>query len=280
MPGHGNQEGRLTILLLSMTALSGLVDAVSILRLGHVFVANMTGNVVLLAVALTGPPGLRMSLPLVALAGFLFGGLVGGQIYLRRHRRRRRWLTTVMAVQTVLMAGALVSTALWLDRGGLAQEGIGLAGRAPPGDAGMSGAAGDGPLDLGRHLVTSLLAVAMGVQHATARRLARPDIPTNVLTTALTGLVIDSRLGGGAGSRPRRLLAPVTMFAGALTGAAALLYVHLLVPLGAGLLLTAAGLVGAATGRLPGPEEPARPGPAPDPGQPPGPRDAPGPPAS
>ena len=34
--------------LLVLTAVTGLVDAVSYLRLGHVFVANMTGNVVFL----------------------------------------------------------------------------------------------------------------------------------------------------------------------------------------------------------------------------------------
>ena len=37
--------------LLGMTAVTGLVDAVSFLSLGRVFTANMTGNVVILAFA-------------------------------------------------------------------------------------------------------------------------------------------------------------------------------------------------------------------------------------
>jgi uncharacterized membrane protein YoaK (UPF0700 family) len=41
--------------LLSLT--TGLVDAVSVLGLGKVFTANMTGNVIFLGFALAGTPG-------------------------------------------------------------------------------------------------------------------------------------------------------------------------------------------------------------------------------
>jgi uncharacterized membrane protein YoaK (UPF0700 family) len=51
-----------------------LVDTVSILRLGRVFVANMTGNVVFTGFALTGAPGLSLSASLFALAGAALGG--------------------------------------------------------------------------------------------------------------------------------------------------------------------------------------------------------------
>ena len=39
-------------ILLAMTAISGIVDAVSFIALGHVFTANMTGNVVFLGFAI------------------------------------------------------------------------------------------------------------------------------------------------------------------------------------------------------------------------------------
>lgn len=39
-------HGPLPVLLVCLTVVTGLVDAFSYLRLGHVFVANMTGNVV------------------------------------------------------------------------------------------------------------------------------------------------------------------------------------------------------------------------------------------
>ena len=41
-------DGPLPPLPIGLTVVSGLVDAVSYLGLGHVFVANMTGNVVFL----------------------------------------------------------------------------------------------------------------------------------------------------------------------------------------------------------------------------------------
>src|SRR2546430_2759576 len=59
-PG-GTPEGPPPPLLLVLTVVTGVVDAVSILRLGRVFVANMTGNVVFSAFALVGAPGFSLS---------------------------------------------------------------------------------------------------------------------------------------------------------------------------------------------------------------------------
>src|ERR1700751_1725732 len=70
----------LTCALLGMTAVTGLVDAVSFLSLGHVFTANMTGNIVLLAFASTGVLQVSMARSITALLGFLAGSLVGGRI--------------------------------------------------------------------------------------------------------------------------------------------------------------------------------------------------------
>ena len=44
----GSGFGPLPPLLVVMTVVTGIVDAVSYLALGHVFVANMTGNVAFL----------------------------------------------------------------------------------------------------------------------------------------------------------------------------------------------------------------------------------------
>ena len=66
--------------LLGMTAVTGLVDAVSFLSLGHVFTANMTGNIVLLAFASTGVPQVSLAGSITALLGFLAGAAVGGRI--------------------------------------------------------------------------------------------------------------------------------------------------------------------------------------------------------
>jgi uncharacterized membrane protein YoaK (UPF0700 family) len=67
-------------LLLALTVITGLVDAISYLKLGHVFVANMTGNVVFLGFGLAGEPSVSAPASLVAIAAFLLGALSGGRL--------------------------------------------------------------------------------------------------------------------------------------------------------------------------------------------------------
>ena len=71
-----------------------------------------------------------------------------------------------------------------------------------------------------RDLLIVLLAGAMGMQNAAARRLAVPDLTTTVLTLTITGIAADGRLGAGGDARlGRRTLAVLAMFGGALLGA-------------------------------------------------------------
>ena len=76
VPPKGDRDGPLPPLMLTLTVVTGLVDAVSFLGLGQVFVANMTGNVALLGFALAGAEGLSAPAPLVSLASFLVGALL------------------------------------------------------------------------------------------------------------------------------------------------------------------------------------------------------------
>ena len=69
-PPPGARHGPLPPLLLGLTLVTGLVDAFSYLVLGHVFVANMTGNVVFLGFALVGAPGFSIGASAVALVGY------------------------------------------------------------------------------------------------------------------------------------------------------------------------------------------------------------------
>src|SRR5580698_5242987 len=78
VPGRTDRHGPLPPLLISMTLVTGLVDAFSYLVLGHVFVANMTGNVVFLGFALAGAPGFSITASLAAMAAFAVGALIGG----------------------------------------------------------------------------------------------------------------------------------------------------------------------------------------------------------
>src|ERR1700751_4753012 len=78
-PAYGPLPG----LLLILTVVTGVVDSISILSLGRVFVANMTGNVVFAGFAIVGAPGFSLSASLSALAGFLVGAGFGGTMITR-----------------------------------------------------------------------------------------------------------------------------------------------------------------------------------------------------
>jgi hypothetical protein len=107
-PRRDSPDGPLPPLLLALTLVTGLVDATSYLRLGHVFVANMTGNVVFLGFGIAGAGGISISASLTALGSFLVGGVAGGRIGARWSVNRGRHLTATAAMELLLVAGGLV----------------------------------------------------------------------------------------------------------------------------------------------------------------------------
>src|SRR4051794_2555272 len=174
-PWARSEHGTLPVVLVALTVVTGVVDAVSYLALGHVFVANMTGNVVFLGFALAGAPGLSASASLAALGGFLLGALAGGRIAARYDEHRDRHVRTAATIAGLLVLLATLFAATF---------GHPVAASA-------------------RYALIVPLAIAMGIQNATARRLAVPDLTTTVLTLTLTGIAADSRLAGGTGGHPR-----------------------------------------------------------------------------
>jgi uncharacterized membrane protein YoaK (UPF0700 family) len=112
-PGRGARDGPLPPLLLLLTLVTGLVDAASYLKLGHVFVANMTGNVVFLGFAIAGASGLSIWASVVALGSFLLGGLAGGLIGDRFAAHRGQLLRTALATQLLFVAAAVSLAAGW-----------------------------------------------------------------------------------------------------------------------------------------------------------------------
>ena len=200
-PAAARRVEPLLLALSLLTLVTGLVDAACYLGLGRVFTANMTGNVVLLAFGATGAQGLPVLAPTVSLVVFLVGAAAGGRLASSLvgpagaevpASVRRRWVTITLLLELLLVAVAGV-VALGLPAGG-------------------GGAR--------RYVVIGLLAAGLGLQNATVRRLAVPDVTTTVLTLTLTGLAADSWLAGGRSPRAGRRVAAVgLMAAGALAGA-------------------------------------------------------------
>ena len=209
------QQDLTLLLMLALTFSTGIVDAVGYLGLDKVFAGNMTGNVVILGMALVGAEGLPWVGPLIALFAFMAGAVIGGRTLRREStgwNTRTSWSFTATAVALAVLTVALIIT-----------------GGVPP-----------KPWELA---ITTLLAATMGFQAAVARHLAVKDVTTVVVTSTITGLAADSRLAGGSGQPWRRRAAAVVLIAlGALVGAA-LLRIHIAVPLGLAAVISGAAAV-------------------------------------
>jgi uncharacterized membrane protein YoaK (UPF0700 family) len=195
-------------LMLALTFSTGVIDAVGYLGLDKVFTGNMTGNVVILGMALTGAEGLPVAGPAVALVSFMAGAAVGGRVLNPVAAGWSTRSTTLFASVGALMV--VIAITLFL--------------------------AGNRPERRVELVLTALLAVAMGIQAATARHLAVKDITTVVVTSLITGLAADSRIGSGIGQPWMRRIAALALICAGATGGALAITLHL----GAGVALSAA----------------------------------------
>ncbi|MFD9656722.1 YoaK family protein [Streptomyces mirabilis] len=187
-PGAPGGREPLLPALMIVTAVSGLIDAISYLGLGHVFTANMTGNVVIIGFAAAGVPGFSVLGSVVSLVAFLLGAGVAGRLEtVMRRRTSPVWLRWILVLEVVLLATA-TTVAFTASRA----------------------------VDV----LIALIALAMGLRNGTVRKLAVPDVTTTVLTLTLTGLASDSTLAGGTNPRAgRRSASVLAMLAGAFGGA-------------------------------------------------------------
>jgi uncharacterized membrane protein YoaK (UPF0700 family) len=196
---------------------TGLVDAITVLGLGRVFTANMTGNVVFLGFAAAGTPGFLVAPYLAAIATFLIGAAAAGwSRQLHPKDAAGAWLIQAAAIEASLLwlAGAIAIT-------------FDVATQQPAASL---------------FYIIGLTGFAMGFRNGTIRQLKIPDLTTTVLTLTLTGLAADAAAGGGANANWRRRIASVSaIFIGALVGALLVLAFGLAVPL---FLAGALGLVG------------------------------------
>ncbi len=181
----------LVVTLAALTVVSGIVDAVSFLALGHVFTANMTGNVALVGFGIAGAPGFSVTASLCALGLFLAGAVVGGRISLRV-QPQRSLLLVVIVIETGLTVAAAVIARTQADIG-----------------TGWT-----------RYTLIALLAFGMGARNMAVRRVHVPYMTTTVLTTTLTGIASGSRLAGGHDpDAAKGITSALCMFGGALVGA-------------------------------------------------------------
>ncbi len=178
--------------LLTLTFATGLVDAVSVLVLGHVFVANMTGNVIFLGFWFVPHSGVDLTAAAVSFASFVAGAVIGGRLARRLGHAVRTWVSVALGAEVVVL--------------------LALAALAGAGVLGYHGG--------GRLLLIVGLAVVFGIQSVAARQFGIPELSTTVLTSTIVGIGADSRLAGGTGQREKlRYTVVLTMCSGAIIGA-------------------------------------------------------------
>ena len=199
--------------MLALTFSTGVIDAVGYLGLDKVFTGNMTGNVVILGMAIAGADDLPILGPVIALVLFMVGAAISGRAL---KGRPSGWSSVNTAlfftVGVILLLSALVAL-LVAER----PEWLNL-------------------------IVTGALGLAMGMQAGAARHIGVADVTTVVVTSTIVGLAFDSVFGGGGNKNwARRVLAIALIGVGAAVGAL-LLNVHL----GLGMLLAAVITIGAA----------------------------------
>ena len=149
-------------MLTSLSLAAGCVDGVGYLGLRQVFVANMTGNYVLLGLAIEQTDGLDVLQSGAALAAFVLGVAVDAAI-VERGPGRAAWTPAVTAALGLECVILVAFAAGWL-----------LDGYEPSGVA--------------VYPLIVLSALAMGVQSTAVRRLQVPGVSTTYVTGTLTNL--------------------------------------------------------------------------------------------
>ncbi|MBG6056220.1 uncharacterized membrane protein YoaK (UPF0700 family) [Salinibacterium sp. CAN_S4] len=206
-------------LMLALTFSTGVIDAVGYLGLDRVFTGNMTGNVVILGMALTGADGLPIVGPIIALVLFMLGAAVAGRTLRPVAAGWSGRSTALFAVVGLVLAASAVPMLVIAD-----------------------------PSEPVKFAVTGALGLAMGMQAGAARHIGVKDVTTVVVTSTIVGLAYDSVFAARSKGHPwpRRVLAIALIGAGAAVGA---LLLQISLPAG---ILVAAGitLIAALLGHL------------------------------
>jgi uncharacterized membrane protein YoaK (UPF0700 family) len=179
-------------LLLALALGAGMVDASNYLGLGLVFTANMTGNTVLLGVALARGSGADAARAVAALAGFCLGGAAGVALT----QRRGPWPTRVALTFWLEAAALLALLVAWA-----------VIGVHPV-----------------RYWLIGISGIAMGAQSAAVRASDVPGVNTTYMTSTLLNAIARILMRArGVHESPQAVALPgatwITYAAGAVVGA-------------------------------------------------------------
>jgi uncharacterized membrane protein YoaK (UPF0700 family) len=164
-----------TLIAIALTFASGAMDVTSFTRLGNVFASVMTGNIVLLGLAVARGSLTLASHTVVSIVGYIAGVAAGTWVVYgfktartakaergqERASRMPAYVGWALLAELILLAGFTV--------------GWEISGASPAGWA--------------QFCLLAVAAAAMGVQSSTVRYMGLSEVSTTYLTGTLTGLV-------------------------------------------------------------------------------------------
>jgi uncharacterized membrane protein YoaK (UPF0700 family) len=161
--GKGKAQARARALLGALAFAAGCTDAITYVALGHVFTANMTGNTVLLGIAVIAGSTTRIARSACAVAGFCLGVALAARFI--GQRGQRLWPGRVTAV---LLGEAAALAALAATAAALGTAGAHI------------------------YWLIALSGMAMGAQSAAVQAVAVPAVATTYITGTITSLIAGS----------------------------------------------------------------------------------------
>ncbi len=174
-------------ILVLLTFTAGIYDATTFLALDRVFVAIVTGNIILIGVSLASSE-MTLAGPIIALIAFVVGAAITGRL---DSAGADRWLLLrrTVVVESVMLVPAIALAISY-----------------------------DGE-EIRRLLILALLAAAMGCRNATIRQVGVPELQTTVQTMTLATLASEEARGAGMRVEDKwRLAGIAALVAGAVIG--------------------------------------------------------------
>lgn len=161
---HAVQARARDRLVVLLAALSGATDAIGLIALGGSFTSVMTGNMVLVGVAIGSKDASALGITLTAIGGYVLGVFIGGRVAGEPRPTDTPWPPAVTRALLVELAAFAVFAIAWWALSG-----------APP-DAWLA------PL-------LALNAVALGVQSSAIIRFGVSGLSTTYMTGTLTAVI-------------------------------------------------------------------------------------------
>src|SRR5271165_4729000 len=182
----------LIVLAAALAFASGATDLASLTRLGGVFASVMTGNLILVGLAVAHASGTLAAHAAIAFASYIVGAALGSRIGAASRSEDMLWPPTVTVILLIEIAAFAGFAAGWE-----------LAGTHPSGGWQLC--------------LLAVAAFTMGLQSAAMRSVGTP-LSTTYLTGTLTGAVAEVVTGGRRG---KDISLSAAVLASAAAGAAA-----------------------------------------------------------